>query len=213
MDGRGGVVLAGVAAGAGAAAVTLGAVARVQLGAALAAGPVPDRLVAAAVVLVGAGVAGWYALTAVVGLLARAGVATHALTRLLARSGAPALRRLAASTAAAGIGVGALTSGAAGTELPQDLGWGSSPAAAAPPSAGAAARTAGAAGDGEAYVVRPGDSLWAIAAAHLPADAEAADVAAAWPRWYAANRQVVGPDPDLIHPGQVLLAPTEEDEP
>jgi nucleoid-associated protein YgaU len=56
-------------------------------------------------------------------------------------------------------------------------------------------------------VVRPGDSLWRIAAAHLPPGAGAADVAAAWPAWYAANRATIGADPSLIRPGQVLTAP------
>lgn len=58
-------------------------------------------------------------------------------------------------------------------------------------------------------VVRPGDSLWSIAAAHLPAGASAADVAAEWPRWWDANRAVVGTDPDLVHPGQVLVPPAD----
>jgi LysM repeat protein len=55
--------------------------------------------------------------------------------------------------------------------------------------------------------VRAGDTLWAIAASHLPPGSDDAAVAAAWPRWYEANRDVVGPDPDVIHPGQVLAAP------
>jgi nucleoid-associated protein YgaU len=55
--------------------------------------------------------------------------------------------------------------------------------------------------------VRAGDTLWEIAAAHLPAGSDDAAVAAAWPRWYEANRDVIGPDPGLIHPGQVLTAP------
>jgi hypothetical protein len=58
-----------------------------------------------------------------------------------------------------------------------------------------------------AVVVRRGDTLWAIAARHLGAGASAAEVAQAWPRWYAANRDVIGPDPDLIRPGQRLRAP------
>jgi hypothetical protein len=57
-------------------------------------------------------------------------------------------------------------------------------------------------------VVLPGDSLWRIAAAHLPATAPARQVAAAWPRWYAANRQVIGDDPSHITPGQVLRTPS-----
>jgi nucleoid-associated protein YgaU len=34
-----------------------------------------------------------------------------------------------------------------------------------------------------------------------------AQVAAEWPRWYAANRDAVGPDPDLLRVGVVLEAP------
>jgi len=56
-------------------------------------------------------------------------------------------------------------------------------------------------------VVLRGDSLWTIAAAHLPDGATAADVAAAWPRWYEANRDVVGDDPDVLLPGQILRIP------
>ena len=52
-----------------------------------------------------------------------------------------------------------------------------------------------------------GDTLWSIAARRLGEGATDAEVAAAWPRWYAANRDVVGPDPDLLLPGQVLHAP------
>jgi resuscitation-promoting factor RpfA len=68
-------------------------------------------------------------------------------------------------------------------------------------------------GSRSAVTVQPGDSLWAIAARQLGPGATAADVAASWPRWYAANRAVIGPDPDLILPGQRLVPPppsTEE---
>jgi resuscitation-promoting factor RpfA len=56
-------------------------------------------------------------------------------------------------------------------------------------------------------LVRRGDTLWAIAARHLPARAGDADVAAAWPAWFAANRDRIGPDPDLIRPGTHLRVP------
>ncbi len=56
-------------------------------------------------------------------------------------------------------------------------------------------------------VVR-GDSLWSIAARHLGPHATAQQVAREWPRWYAANRRVIGSDPDLIRVGQVLTAPS-----
>ncbi len=67
--------------------------------------------------------------------------------------------------------------------------------------------TADRAGTSRVVVVRPGDSLWSLAGRHL----RAAD---AWPDLYAANRRLVGPDPDLIHPGQHLrLPPSPKKEP
>ncbi len=59
----------------------------------------------------------------------------------------------------------------------------------------------------EVVVVR-GDSLWSIAARHLPAGSTDAQVAEAVERWHAANAHVVGADPDLVRPGQVLVAPS-----
>jgi len=58
-------------------------------------------------------------------------------------------------------------------------------------------------------VVHRGDTLWDIAARHLGDQATDQDVAEAWPRWYAANRDVVGDDPDLLHPGQRLVVPAQ----
>jgi resuscitation-promoting factor RpfA len=57
-------------------------------------------------------------------------------------------------------------------------------------------------------VVAPGDSLWSIAERHGEPGAAAADVAVAWPRWYAANRHVIGPDPGLLQVGTVLRVPS-----
>ena len=59
--------------------------------------------------------------------------------------------------------------------------------------------------------VRPGDSVWLIAAQRLGANASDAQIAAEWPRWYADNRPVIGPDPSLIQPGQLLRAPAAPD--
>jgi nucleoid-associated protein YgaU len=58
-------------------------------------------------------------------------------------------------------------------------------------------------------VVRPGDSLWSIAADQLPDDATPARIDATWRAWYRANRDIIGPDPNLVMPGQVLYAPDE----
>jgi hypothetical protein len=56
-------------------------------------------------------------------------------------------------------------------------------------------------------VVRRGDTLWDIAARALGPHASAGDIAASWPRWHAANRSTIGPDPGLILPGQLLQPP------
>lgn len=61
-----------------------------------------------------------------------------------------------------------------------------------------------------AQVVKPGDSLWALASAELGPGASDTTIAARWPAWYAANRAAIGPDPDLIHPGQALHTPIPE---
>ncbi|CAN5283500.1 hypothetical protein BH20ACT5_BH20ACT5_22980 [soil metagenome] len=57
-------------------------------------------------------------------------------------------------------------------------------------------------------VVVPGDTLWAIAAESLPAGAGNAQIATSVSSWFLANRAVIGPDPDLIFPGQLLHPPT-----
>ncbi len=62
----------------------------------------------------------------------------------------------------------------------------------------------------EVVVVHRGDSLWAIAARHLGGHPSDAQIDHAWRAWYAANRAVVGADPDLILPGQQLRPPTSE---
>jgi LysM domain len=56
-------------------------------------------------------------------------------------------------------------------------------------------------------VVRPGESLWAIAADALGHDARAATIDSFWRDLYNLNRHVIGPDPDLIHPGLTLRLP------
>ncbi len=57
--------------------------------------------------------------------------------------------------------------------------------------------------------VQPGDSLWTITAGLLPTDATDARIGATWPLLYAANRDAIGADPGLIHPGDVLTVPAE----
>jgi hypothetical protein len=56
-------------------------------------------------------------------------------------------------------------------------------------------------------IVRRGDTLWRIAAEHLPRSASDAETAAAVVHWYEHNRSVIGADPDLIFPGTQLEQP------
>jgi hypothetical protein len=63
--------------------------------------------------------------------------------------------------------------------------------------------------DDTVIVVAEGDTLWSLAADHLGPDPTADEIAAAWPRLYAANRNVVGIDPSHIEPGQRLVLPVE----
>jgi LysM repeat protein len=60
------------------------------------------------------------------------------------------------------------------------------------------ASTSARAGTGS-YVVQPGDTLSGIASA--------LGTPGGWPAVYAANREVIGPDPGLIRPGTVLALP------
>jgi hypothetical protein len=61
--------------------------------------------------------------------------------------------------------------------------------------------------DARVHVVRHGASLWSVAAATAP---PGADVDARWRAIWAANRDVVGDDPDLILPGQRLRLPPSQ---
>lgn len=89
------------------------------------------------------------------------------------------------------------------------LDWGAAPTTA--PTPGSPATTPEPQPAATAVVVAPGDSLWALAerdlargSATAPSDAA---VAQAWPAWWAANREAVGPDPHLLHPGTSLTPP------
>ena len=57
---------------------------------------------------------------------------------------------------------------------------------------------------GSNYTVQAGDTLWAIAQ-------RAYNDAEDWDTIYQANRQVIGGNPNLIYPGQVLHIPQNPD--
>jgi nucleoid-associated protein YgaU len=113
------------------------------------------------------------------------------------------------TAAAAATAVTATATPTAGPVVPD---WPSSAAPLAvpdwPDSAPAAAAAKG------AHVVLRGDCLWDIAAARLahgrattPTDGE---IARAVHAWWSANTSVIGPDPDLLLPGQILTPPAHQ---
>ncbi len=130
--------------------------------------------------------------------------------------GLPSLRPLLAAVALLAV-LGRMGPAAATTPPPSQRlgggGGGAAPTVDVPSlrSLEAAAVAQPAAGEdpspGAVYTVQVGDSLWSIARRALGERAQVADVAGYWPLVYAANAAVVGPDPDLIHPGQVLELP------
>ncbi len=62
-------------------------------------------------------------------------------------------------------------------------------------------------------LVVPGDTLWGLATDRLPSGSSNTAIDRSWRDWYAANRAVVGSDPDVIQPGQRLRPPTVAKQP
>lgn len=80
------------------------------------------------------------------------------------------------------------------------------PGMLAAPASRAAAEAAGP--EVEGITVQAGDTLWDIAARHLGYGASDLDVALQWPRWYEANQALIGQNPDVLLPGQILQPPS-----
>ena len=141
-----------------------------------------------------------------------------AVARLASRVLVPGRLRAAAAIAlGAGLAVAGPAAAAPAPPAPPPD-WPTAAEAATPPPDRPAAPTGPEARPDEQrtadrYVVVPGDCLWHIAADGLggvPSDAVIADAVTAW---WTANADVIGPDPDLIHPGQVLQAPPTDSDP
>lgn len=159
------------------------------------AGRVRDRVAPAAVrrcagILLGVTIAG---------SLAPGAAATETAAAAAVASAAPAPSWTVAPAAA-------LASAAVPEPAPEPE-WTPAPVRPQPPVSLTAQRTEVADEAPAEVVVRRGDTLWDLAAAHLTPEATDSEIAAAWQRWYAENRSVIGADPDLILPGQVLTVP------
>jgi nucleoid-associated protein YgaU len=86
------------------------------------------------------------------------------------------------------------------------LSWPTDPA----PASTGAARTSTAGErqrNSQQVTVHPGDSLWSITAQRLSPATSDGRIQAEWPRWYAANRRLIGADPNLLLPGIKLRVP------
>ncbi len=174
--------------------------------------------------LVAAWVAVSLALAAGSLLPGRLGTAVRAIAR---RCTPAALRRVVVTAAGASILLAPATAfaspaaspapgGAVSATMPA-IGWPTDPspstaahsASPAPfaPSASPSTGRIGAPRPTSRLIVRPGDSLWSIAARRLGARPSAARIEQEWPRWYAANRSAIGADPGLILPGSRLVVP------
>ncbi|MDP9227334.1 MAG: LysM peptidoglycan-binding domain-containing protein [Actinomycetota bacterium] len=54
----------------------------------------------------------------------------------------------------------------------------------------------------------PGENLWEIAARTLRTD-DVGRISHYWRRLYSHNRHVIGPNPNLIRPGEVIELPEQ----
>jgi hypothetical protein len=130
------------------------------------------------------------------------------LLRGTPRPGGGATRRLVlvacGAAVVAGTTVPAVASGGEGRELLVGLSLPERAVAPARPHHPPPPVAQPAAAAGDTYVVRTGDSLWSIARAH---PVPGTDIDGRWRSIWAANRDLVGDDPDLILPGQALRLP------
>ena len=211
--------LLGTAAAMGATAAVLGGLTpgvRHMGAALLSAQATVDGSGADALVLAGAGLAAWLvwawgalglaltALSAVPGALG--GLAQVLLGGVLPSSA----RRAAALALGLGLGLGAPLPVSASPLVALPIAAVVPDRPGAPPASGAASVPDWPDRSPAAHTVVPGDCLWDIAAARLAASdgpPSNAETAAAVQGWWSVNRTVIGPDPDLLFPGQVLDPP------
>lgn len=194
-----------------AAVVLLTRAVEVLLRSLAAAGPTLDPLLGLAACVMSSLLLGWWVLGVSIATWSQLAPRACRVHALALRLSPPLARRTVVTLLGTALAVGAAAPVAA-LERPRphldpsarsDLaGW-----SADRPAAPVAVSTPEAGGRDSLVVVRTGDTLWDIAAHALGPGAGPGSVDRAWRRWYAVNRAVVGPDPDLLRPGLHLRAP------
>ncbi len=172
----------------------------------------PEQVVLAAAGLLAWAAWGWGALGLLLTAASAAPGIAGALARRISRLVLPTgLRTTAGLALGVGLVVAAPAAAAAPAAVPSTASVPDWPVAEPEPTPPALPDWPSASPSDDRYTVAPGDCLWRIAEDRLrelgrhPTDAE---VAREVDQWWSANRDVIGADPDLIHPGQVLRLPT-----
>ncbi|WP_432544427.1 LysM peptidoglycan-binding domain-containing protein [Kineococcus sp. SYSU DK002] len=182
----------------------------------------PADVVVGVCTVAGALVVLWLALSVLVALVDEVRVRRSPRRAVRLTPGVPVVvRRLVALVVGVLVGSSALSAVAAergaavhppeagwALSAPVEPGWAPTPGLAAAPAApapvaGAPRPTAA----GAELVVHRGDSLWSLARLRCGPGADRAEVLAEQQRLYAANAEVIGEDPDVLRPGQVLRLP------
>lgn len=216
-------LLAAAAGCAGVLVVTsatpAGAVRAAQDGFAFATGPDPFAGVVATAALLAWLLVAWLATTVLLTAVGQVPGAVGRCATAAARAVAPAAVRRAVELALGlGLAAGVATSAGPASAAPLAGVDTATPAAAAGPARRqvpsldwpSTTRPAPAPAPAATVVVAAGDTLWSVAARALGPSATTQQVAAAWPAWWAANRDVVGADPHLIRPGTRLTPPVAQ---
>lgn len=172
-----------------------------------------DRSLAAAATLLLVGLSMWSLSCMALALSADKAIVIAVLARLITPS---FLRRALFLGAAGALAIGpvaAVNDTGRGAEAPArsitsqsldglrlpDRPLGTTPAASSLPEAGP-----------RLVQIKRGDTLWSIASHQLGPSAGVSELTAAVDAWYDANKALIGPDPDLIFPGQKLTPPAKE---
>lgn len=138
------------------------------------------------------------------------GPAAHASMMLPGPEWTPTQDRVAAAASAEPLSVRQHAEHPATPSSDMDPGWRPAAPVASPGLLAAPAVRADeeAKTDAGSVAVLAGDTLWDIAAQAMGPGVSDVEIAMQWPRWYEANRAIIGQNPDVLLPGQILQPPS-----